>query len=117
MLVEYHLPVSILRVISEMKRLQKYIDSVDLDNIQLSAVTLGSLMGALRNIPAVKHSHVSCILDELASAVAIGRLAPHGPYGPLNPENMSKYLRTNTLIFHELPYRGPGTSQLGTSSS
>lgn len=98
LLVEYHLPVSILRVISEMKRLQKYIDSVDLDNIQLSAVTFGSLMGALRNIPAVKHSHVSCILDELASAVAIGRLAPHGPYGPLNPENMSKYLRTNTLI-------------------
>ncbi|EFO62133.1 Hypothetical protein GLP15_275 [Giardia lamblia P15] len=98
LLVEYHLPVSILKVIFEMKRLQKYIDSVDLDNIQMSAVTFGSLMGALRNIPAVKHSHMSRILDELASAVAIGRLAPHGPYGPLNSENTTKYLRTNALI-------------------
>lgn len=98
LLVEYHLPVSILRIIYEMKRLQKYIDSVDLSNIQMSTITFGSFMGALRNIPAIGHNHVSRILDELASAVAIGRLAPHGPYGPLNPENMSKYLRANTLL-------------------
>lgn len=98
LLVEYHLPVSILRVLYEIKKLKKYINSIDLSNIQMNILSFGSLMGALRNIPAITSNQISRILDELASAVAMGRLAPHGPYGSLNPENMTKYLRANTLI-------------------
>lgn len=92
--------VSVFKILTSMK--QSMICSQDVANnpgdTPLRCLTLGLLFATLRQMRAITSPILAQILDELASAVAIGKLSPYSAYGILDPANIPAFLRKNTFF-------------------
>lgn len=97
LLVKDLIPVSLFRLLAEMKRLSIFSTDQPRD-IQMQLFTASSVFLALRFISEITAPTIISIIDALRGSLAMGKLSPIGPWGILNSADTGAFAKANKLL-------------------
>lgn len=97
LLVKDQIPVSLLRLLAEIKRLSIFATDQPQD-IQMHLFTASSVFLALRFISEITAPTIISIIDALRGSLAMGKLCPIGPWGILNSSDTTAFAKANKLL-------------------